>query len=81
MNLCGSHDAVIRVYDSAGNVIEAHEHAGEFREPQIFPRITSDFPLRRSSMIPLSSDDCEGRELIRRNNSVKYYGEIPSISR
>ena len=28
-----SHDAVIRVYDEAGNVIEAHEHAGEFKEP------------------------------------------------
>jgi hypothetical protein len=27
-----SHDAVIRVYDDAGNVIETHEHAGEFRE-------------------------------------------------
>ena len=27
-----SHDAVIRVYDSAGNVIEMHEHAGNFRE-------------------------------------------------
>jgi hypothetical protein len=27
-----SHDAVIRVYDSAGNVIETHEHAGEFKE-------------------------------------------------
>ena len=25
-----SHDAVIRVYDDAGNVIETHEHAGEF---------------------------------------------------
>jgi hypothetical protein len=32
-------------------------------------------------MIPLSSDDCEGREQISRNNPVKYYGEIPSISR
>ncbi len=28
-----SQDAVIRVYDSAGNVIETHEHAGDFREP------------------------------------------------
>ena len=28
-----SHDAIIRVYDDAGNVIEAHEHAGEFKEP------------------------------------------------
>jgi hypothetical protein len=28
-----SHDAVIRVYDAAGNVIETQEHPGEFREP------------------------------------------------
>ena len=27
-----SHDAVIRVYDEAGAVIETHEHAGEFKE-------------------------------------------------
>jgi hypothetical protein len=27
-----SHDAVIRVHDDAGNVIETHEHAGEFKE-------------------------------------------------
>ena len=27
-----SHDATIRVYDEAGNVIDTHEHAGEFRE-------------------------------------------------
>jgi hypothetical protein len=25
-----SHDAVIRVYDDAGNVIETQEHAGDF---------------------------------------------------
>ena len=29
----GSHDAVIRVYDEAGSVIETHEHAGDFKEP------------------------------------------------
>ena len=28
-----SHRAVIRVYDAAGNVIETHEHAGDFKEP------------------------------------------------
>jgi hypothetical protein len=28
-----SHNAVIRVYDAAGNVIETHEHAGDFTEP------------------------------------------------
>jgi hypothetical protein len=27
-----SHDAVIRVYDEAGNMIETHEHAGDFKE-------------------------------------------------
>jgi hypothetical protein len=27
-----SHDAVIRVYDEAGNVIETHERAGVFEE-------------------------------------------------
>jgi hypothetical protein len=27
-----SHDAVIRVYDKAGNLIETHEHKGEFGE-------------------------------------------------
>jgi len=27
-----SHNAVIRVYDIAGNVIATHEHAGDFRE-------------------------------------------------
>ena len=25
------HDAVIRVYDEAGNVIETHEHKGDFK--------------------------------------------------
>jgi hypothetical protein len=28
-----SHQTVIRVYDEAGNVIETHEHAGDFKEP------------------------------------------------
>ena len=27
-----SHDAVIRVYDDAGNVIETHERTGDFKE-------------------------------------------------
>jgi len=29
----GSCNALIRGYDEAGNVIEPHEHAGEFKEP------------------------------------------------
>ena len=28
----GRHDAVIRVFDAAGNVIETHEHTGDFKE-------------------------------------------------
>ena len=27
-----SNDAVIRVYDGAGNVIDTHEHAGDFKK-------------------------------------------------
>jgi hypothetical protein len=33
MHSSRSHDVVIRVYDAAGNVIETHEHAGDFKEP------------------------------------------------
>ena len=29
-------DAVIRVYDEAGNVIETHEHAGDFKNCDAF---------------------------------------------
>jgi hypothetical protein len=32
MHFSRSHDAVIRVYDDAGNVIETHEHKGDFKE-------------------------------------------------
>jgi|SRR5262249_51814572 len=31
MHSSRSHDAVIRVYDEAGNVIDTHEHKGEFK--------------------------------------------------
>jgi hypothetical protein len=27
-----SHRAVIQIYDETGNVIETHEHAGDFKE-------------------------------------------------
>jgi hypothetical protein len=32
MQYSRSVDAVIRVYDDAGNVIETHEHKGDFKE-------------------------------------------------
>jgi len=28
-----SHDVVIRVYDQSGDVIQTHEHEGDFKEP------------------------------------------------
>jgi len=32
MHSSRSHDAVIRVYDAASNVIQTHEHPGDFKE-------------------------------------------------
>jgi hypothetical protein len=32
MNDSRSADAIIRVYDNAGNLIETHEHAGDFKQ-------------------------------------------------
>ena len=34
-----SHDAVIRVYDAAGNVIETHEHKGDFKNGESKSRL------------------------------------------
>ena len=31
MHYSRSHNAVIRLYDAVGNVIETHEHKGEFK--------------------------------------------------
>jgi hypothetical protein len=28
-----AHDAVIRVYDASGNLIQVHRHKGDFKEP------------------------------------------------
>jgi hypothetical protein len=46
-----SHDAVIRVYDAAGNVIQMHEHKGEFKEAAnglaILPPFKGHFPAWR----------------------------------
>jgi hypothetical protein len=35
-----SHGALIRVYDDAGNVIETHEHKGDFKEWWQSPRVS-----------------------------------------
>ena len=41
MHSSRSHDAVIRVYDEAGNVIETHKHAGHIPTHSIFPLTAS----------------------------------------
>ena len=41
-----SHDAVIRVYDAAGNVIETHEHKGRFQRVVI-----SQFPSKKIRLV------------------------------
>ena len=41
-----SHDGVIRVYDDAGNVIETHDHKGEFKEE--FPHFPFSWGLVRA---------------------------------
>jgi hypothetical protein len=33
MHSSRSHDAVIRVYDANGSLVETHEHRGDFKEP------------------------------------------------
>jgi hypothetical protein len=46
-----SHDAVIRVYDGAGNVIETHEHKGDFTiRAETQPKLELRF-LRLSAII------------------------------
>jgi hypothetical protein len=42
-----SHHAVIRVYDEAGDLIETHEHAGEFKE---FWQIPARKPFARAKI-------------------------------
>jgi hypothetical protein len=56
-----SHDAVIRVYDESGNVIEMPSRRAISRVVS-FARIMSQFPLKRSSMIPFLSGGHEGSQ-------------------
>jgi len=42
MHSSRSHHAVIRVYDDAGNLIETHEHKGDFKGPCVFSALRHD---------------------------------------
>ena len=47
-----SHDAVIRVYDEAGNVIATHEHAGGFKKRRtLAAHVARMIPLPKCRMI------------------------------
>ena len=66
------YDAVIRVYDERGNVIETQEHVGAFKElgAASFPACSRRLPAKTNRVIPLLS-----------GKSPCNYGIIPSISR
>jgi hypothetical protein len=53
MHRSRSHHPVIRVYDDAGNVIETHEHAGDFKEPWQLYRLFRNCLRRRFAQLPL----------------------------
>jgi hypothetical protein len=50
-----SHDAVIRVYDTARNVIDTHKHKGDFKRPRSIALI---------SLRSLARGEAELRDLI-----------------
>jgi len=52
-----SHDAVIRVYDEAGNVLETHEHIDDFKEPLVhfFSKLPRCFSALLSYSLPCSN--------------------------
>ena len=60
-----SNDAVIRVYDEAGNVIETHEHKGDFKEPEFF--LASLCLSFLSFLYPPSSYNKKQRPCVRRD--------------
>jgi hypothetical protein len=66
-----SHDAVIRVYDEAGNVIETHQHTGEFKGGAFTfapengaPKVTTALPPMRGPAILFKSRQVQFLETI-----------------
>ena len=49
-----SHDAVIRVYDEADNLIETHEQAGDFKEWRARLQFCSTEKKQRDTSVPRS---------------------------
>jgi CobQ-like glutamine amidotransferase family enzyme len=55
-----SHDAVIRVYDDAGNVIETHKHAGRVQRVVSVTRVK-----QKAARLCSMAADCEVSRLYR----------------
>ena len=53
-----SHDAIIRVYDAANNVIETHEHKGDFKSLESEPTIVFTHFSHGSKKTPLQAITC-----------------------
>ncbi|HMF45827.1 MAG TPA: hypothetical protein VKE29_04065 [Candidatus Udaeobacter sp.] len=70
MHCSRSHNAVIRVYDADGNVIETHGAPGRVQSPEAFRRIAS-APLEREKFYVLANDnDREGFRIIHNWSKV-----------
>ena len=65
-----SHDALIRVYDGAGNLIETHEHAGDFNEVVAQFLFTIKRNTRLSSAFP-------ARNVLTLSDRMKVTGAVP----
>jgi hypothetical protein len=63
-----SHDAVIRVYDEGGNLIERYEHAGEFRSAAVLGKVTGLLPFIFSSV---ATFEFRGFESFRKEESYE----------
>src|SRR5207249_9501281 len=74
-----SHDAVIRVFDGAGNVIETHEQAGDLLKPRTFasasPATPSSVPAKSASADIATTAPAlgGGHDLVRVNTEKHVY--------
>ena len=79
-----SHDAVIRVYDDAGNVIETHELADGFKEPWTkgaYIKSSRDDAFGRASGIQLSFDHSWVATEALLNENEDIQGNRPAVPR
>jgi hypothetical protein len=74
-----SHDAVIRIYDEADNVVETHEHSGELRELVSFKLASGLLPFVPPDARPKLQAP-RGKET-RPSNLIRRQGHIDTTLR